>query len=325
MKTKVKRIILSLLFAIITLFSPIDTVAKAVKLNSDDANSVIERFNTTVIASSTPTNGVLTGEDTGTADTYTGFEPLSTVKYSASDPNNTKGLSTKVIEHSYGVAKDEKPHSISAESQASIEKSGYNAITYDKKSADEGKKYLYLTFDCGYENGNTFKILDVLKEKNVPAAFFCTLYQVKSEPELTARMIKEGHIVGNHSCSHPNFSKISAEKMASELEGFDNFMRTEFGYCSAFFRYPEGAYSEYALSEVCDKGFKVCFWSLAYADWDENNQKGADYAYETVMSRLHPGSVMLLHSVSSDNAAALGRIIDSAREMGYEFKSLEDV
>lgn len=317
--------ILSVSFALMMLFSPFNTAARAVSFGPADTREILERLNNSALVSAIPDNGVLLGEDTGNKDTFTGYEPLPTVSYSAKDSNNTAGISTKVIEHSYGVAKDEKPHSISAESQSYFEKSGYNAVTYDRKSAEEGKKYLYLTFDCGYENGNTSLILDTLKEKNVPAAFFCTLYQVQSEPELTAKMIKEGHIIGNHSCSHPNFSKISAEKMASELEGFDNFMRTKFGYCSSFFRYPEGAYNEYSLSEVCDKGFKICFWSLAYSDWDENNQKGADYAYETVMSRIHPGSIMLLHSVSSDNAAALGRIIDSARDMGYEFKSLEDL
>ncbi len=318
-----KTAILSLFTAICLIFCAIDS--KAFFMGGEEAEKIIDRFISSAVSDPEPVGGIIKGESTGTKDTYTGFEPLATVTYSAEDNDNTKGLSKKTIEHSYGVARDGKPHSISVESQNYFESSGYNAVTYDAQSAAEGKKYLYLTFDCGYENGNTSQILDVLEEKQVPAAFFCTLYQVKSQPELTARMICEGHIVGNHSCSHPNFSKISAREIAEELEGFDNYMRKEFGYCSSFFRYPEGAYSDYALNEVCSKGFKVCFWSLAYADWDENNQKGGDYALETVMSRLHPGAIILLHSVSSDNAAAMGDIIDRAREMGYEFKSLSDL
>ena len=69
-------------------------------------------------------------------------------------------------------------------------------------------------------------------------------------------------------------------------------------------------------------GFKSVFWSVAYADWDTSAQKGADYAFSTVTSRFHPGAVILLHAVSQDNADALGRIIDEARNQGYTFKRL---
>ncbi len=296
-------------------------VGKAQQLSAFQTSEVLERFATT-IAAPVVKNGILTGEAVEDPDTLTGFAPLATVHYTAADPENAAGRSTEKIEHSYGVAKDGKPHSISVESQRWFDAHDCSAVTYDAVS--EGKR-LYLTFDCGYENGNTGKILDVLKEKNVPAAFFCTLYQVESEPELTARMIREGHIVGNHSDTHPDFSTLTGAQIAAQLEAFDNHMRQNFGYCAPYFRFPEGAYSEYALSEVNAQGFTAAFWSLAYADWDENNQKGADYAYDTVISRLHPGAILLLHSVSSDNAAAMARIIDGARAQGYEFYALTDL
>ena len=297
--------------------------ASPVRLSAEEAKAVIGALSAAEISpENLRTDMIVTGDPTGTQDTFTGYEILPDVHYTATDPENKKGLSMKTIEHSYGVAADGKVHSNSYESQRFFDEKGFDAVTYDNKS---GEKALYLTFDCGYENGNTDKILDTLREKGVTAAFFCTQHQVETQPELTARMILEGHIVGNHSVHHPNFTQISAEKMAQELEGFDNFMRRHFGYCSSYFRFPEGAYSEYALSEVNSHGFKALFWSLAYADWDEENQKGADYAYETVTSRLHPGAVILLHSVSSDNAAALGRIIDEARAQGYEFRSLEEL
>lgn len=94
--------------------------------------------------------------------TYTGYPPLPEVKLTVSDPDNAKGLKTQKIEHAYGVAKDGKPHQISVDSQKFFESKGYKAVTYDTKS--DGKM-LYLTFDCGYENGYTEKILDTLKEK----------------------------------------------------------------------------------------------------------------------------------------------------------------
>ena len=256
------------------------------------------------------------GKNTGTKKTYTGLEPLPTVNLPIVDPDNLKGLSTAPHNHSFGVSKDEVPHDISVNNQAFYEK--YGAICLDTK----GEKVIYLTFDCGYENGCTEKILDTLKEKNVPAAFFVTLPNVKDNPEIIARMISEGHIVGNHSDTHPNFSKINRTQMVKEIENLDNYLREHFGYSAPFFRFPEGACSENALELVQSIGFTSVFWSSAYADWDINNPKGKQYAFDTVTARLHPGCILLLHAVSPDNADALGDIIDYAREQGYDFKSL---
>ena len=223
--------------------------------------------------------------------------------------------------HSYGVAKDGVANDISINAQKYFETNNFKAFCLDTKSED---KVLYLTFDCGYENGYTSKILDVLKEKNVNAAFFCTLPQVKENPDLIKRMIDDGHIVGNHSVTHPSFAEISTEKMKEEILGMDKYLRESFNYSEPYFRFPKGEYNESALELVGSLGYTSVFWSLAYADWDLNNQKGADYAYETVVSRLHPGAVILLHSVSPDNANALAEIIDKAREEGYEFRSLRE-
>ena len=241
--------------------------------------------------------------------------------YSVADPKNERGLSTERKEHSYGVAKNGQPHPISVEAQKYFASLGKKAFCYATVTKE---KVLYLTFDCGWENGCTAVILDTLKEKNVPAAFFCTLDHIDSEPSLIRRMIDEGHIVGNHSANHADFSKISREHMASEIFECEERLRTEFGYTPEFFRFPEGAYNESAIDLVGSMGYSSVFWSLAYADWDVENPKGEDYAFEKVTSRLHPGAVILLHSVSPDNAQALGRIIDFARENGYEFRALSE-
>ncbi len=246
---------------------------------------------------------------------------LERAEFSVNDPENERGLSTKRIEHSYGVASGGKPHHISVSAQKKFEKWGYRAFCYDNKTQE---KVLYLTFDCGWENGCTGMILDTLKEKNVPAAFFCTLEHIESEPELISRMIDEGHIVGNHSANHADFAEISRRRMADEILECDNYLREKFGYTSKFFRFPEGAYNESALELVSSMGYTSVFWSCSYADWDVENTKGGDYAFETVTSRLHPGAVILLHSVSPDNALAIGRIIDYARENGYEFRALTE-
>lgn len=251
---------------------------------------------------------------------YTGMELLEKETFQVHDPENTRGLSVKKIEHSYGGAKNGIVHDISAQAQRFFEQKNYKAFCYDTS----GKKVLYLTFDCGWENGYTSKILDILEEKDVPAAFFCTLEHIEAEPELIGRMINNGHIIGNHSSKHPDFSEISRSRMASEILTCTNYLRENFGYSSKFFRFPEGAYSENALELVGAMGYTSVFWSCSYADWDAENPKGKKYAFDKVTSRLHPGAVILLHSVSPDNAAALSDIIDYARASGYEFLSLNE-
>ncbi len=257
------------------------------------------------------------GKKTGTDKTYTGLEPLEKRDFPVVDPNNLRSLGTKAINHSYGISENGVPHEISVNNQTLYEK--YDGLCLDTS----GEKSIYLTFDCGYENGYTGKILDVLKEKKIPAAFFVTYPYVTDNPELTARMINEGHTVGNHSVNHPNFSCIDRTRMVDEIKGLDDCLREKFGYSAPFFRFPEGACSESALDVVQTIGYQAVFWSSAYADWDTQNFKGKEYAFNTVTSRLHPGCVLLLHAVSKDNADALGDIIDYAMAQGYIFKSLE--
>lgn len=287
-------------------------------LEENDVNAPISAQDSRTYAQSESSEAQTLGE----TSPYTGRKLLSPQTFEVNDPENTRGLSTEKKEHSYGVAKNGNVHEISKAAQQYFENSGYGAICYDSKST---KKVLYLTFDCGWENGCTDKVLDTLKEKKVTAAFFCTLEHIKSSPELISRMINEGHIVGNHSTKHPNFATIDRSRMANEILECDNYLRENFGYTSKFFRFPEGAYNENALELVHSMGYTSVFWSSAYADWDVNKTKGKDYAFTTVTSRLHPGAVVLLHSVSPDNAAALGDIIDWARNNGYEFKSLSQL
>ncbi len=188
------------------------------------------------------------------------------------------------------------------------------------------EKNLYLTFDEGYENGYTGAILDTLKEKGVPATFFITGPYLSKNYDLIKRMLDEGHIVGNHTVNHPNMpSKGTASAMQEEILNLDLKFYETFGSHMSYFRPPEGAYSERSLSATNALGYRTVLWSFAYKDWETNNQKGADYAFDSVIPYLYPGCVLLLHAVSSDNTEALGRIIDEARSQGYTFKSLDEL
>ena len=187
------------------------------------------------------------------------------------------------------------------------------------------KKEMFLTFDEGYENGYTGKILDILKKTNTPAAFFVTGPYIDSQPELIKRMVNEGHIVGNHTVRHPSMPDISDEEIKMELTELDEKYNKLTNQHLTFLRPPKGEFSERTLAVSNDLGYKSVFWSVAYADWDVNNQKGRDYAIKQVTSQFHNGAIILLHAVSVDNANSLEEIINTAKAQGYSFKSLQDL
>lgn len=191
------------------------------------------------------------------------------------------------------------------------------------KGSDE-TKYIYLTFDEGYENGQTEKILDVLKEKGVKAAFFITGDYFKREKSLVDRMVAEGHDVGNHTMHHPSLPDIkTVSEIEEEVLSLDRAFYAAYKIHMHYLRPPKGEYSEKTLAVTSQMGYTNVFWSFAYDDWDTKHSRGAAYAYNKTMENLHGGCVILLHAVSEDNANALGRIIDGARKRGYEFMPLD--
>ena len=188
------------------------------------------------------------------------------------------------------------------------------------------QKELYMTFDNGYENGYTEKILDVLKEEKVPGAFFVTGHYLKDQPDLVKRMVKEGHIVGNHSWSHPDMTAISDEKIREELRKVkEEYARITGDQTMQYVRPPRGVFSERSLAISYEEGYRNIFWSLAYKDWETNKQKGSQYAYDSIMKQVHPGAILLLHTVSKDNADAIQKVIQDLKKEGYTFKSIDDL
>ena len=192
---------------------------------------------------------------------------------------------------------------------------------YDAIFIKDNTKKIYLTFDEGYENGYTSSILDVLKDEKVTAVFFVTHDYVKRNPALVQRMIDEGHVIGNHSYTHPSMPTLSLSKASSEIMDMHNYMKENFNYTMTLFRPPMGEFSERTLALTQRLGYKSVFWSFAYADWDTSKQRG-DKAYTKVVSGLHNGAVYLLHAVSKDNAEILRSFIDEAKKEGYEFEKL---
>ena len=192
---------------------------------------------------------------------------------------------------------------------------------------DTKEKVLYLTFDAGYENGNTAKILDALKKHQAPAAFFLVGNYLKTSPELVKRMVKEGHIVGNHTFHHPDMSQISTmETFSKELGDLEKLYQQTTGQeMKKFYRPPQGRYSEKNLEMAKKLGYHTIFWSLAYVDWYESQQPTREEAFKKLIPRVHPGAIVLLHSTSRTNAQILDELLTKWEELGYTFRSLDQL
>ncbi len=192
---------------------------------------------------------------------------------------------------------------------------------------NQDEKVIYLTFDAGYENGNTPKILDALRKHKAPATFFLVGNFLDREPELVRRMVKEGHTVGNHTTNHPDMSAIAdIESFRRELSSLEEkYEETTGEKMKKLYRPPQGKFSESNLRMAKELGYKTFFWSLAYVDWQNDKQPSREEAMKILCDRIHPGAVVLLHSTSATNGDILDDLLSKWEEMGYTFKPIEDI
>ena len=196
----------------------------------------------------------------------------------------------------------------------------------DCTAAQSGEKKIYLTFDAGYENGNVAKILDVLKEENVPAAFFVLSHFVKSAPELIARMNEEGHLVCNHTASHKNMARMDSACFTAELDRLDSLYFDLTGKRLArFYRPPEGTFSVSNIDTAKKMGYKTVFWSLSYKDWHDDIATCKEKALEILKKNTHPGAIVLLHPTTAQNTEILREMIAYWRAEGYTISSLNEI
>lgn len=205
-----------------------------------------------------------------------------------------------------------------------IEKLG--GIYIDKKSACDGEKKLYLTFDAGYENGNIERILDVMKEENVRGAFFILSNLIDKNPELVRRLSDEGHLVCNHTYNHKDMTTLTDDEILSNLERLEKKYEDVTGKkMEKIFRFPEGRYSTRVLELLYDNGYKSVFWSMAYDDWDNSRQMSTEKAKRKLLSMTHDGAIILLHPTSATNAEILGDLIREWKSQGYTFGTLDAI
>lgn len=199
---------------------------------------------------------------------------------------------------------------------------------YDAYYVGKGDdKVIYLTFDAGFENGNTEPILDALKKHNAKGTFFVVGHYLETAPDLIKRMVEEGHTVGNHTYSHPDMSAISdKETFRKELQNVEVLYKEITGEeMLKYYRPPQGKFSLKNLQMAKEMGYNTFFWSLAYVDWYQNDQPTHQQAFEKLLPRIHPGAIVLLHNTSQTNGEIIDELLTKWEELGYRFATLEEL
>lgn len=284
-------------------------------LVNDDGTEAIEnmpeasgsRSTTDIIGTEEPKDVTDGGMVTGTSDT-TGA--ITSDEAFASSYITKTSLSNNKIGWGLGKDRDDANRPIDAV------KAEQKYASLGGRFLTSGDKQICLTFDEGYENGYTAAILDTLKEKGVKAVFFVTYDYCRTAPELVQRMIDEGHIVGNHTWSHPSLPDCTQKEVWSEITKLHEYVKDEFGYEMTLFRFPKGEFSERTLDDVHNLGYTSLFWSFAYADWDPNAVIDTAEALAKIEGSTHSG-IYLLHAVSKTNAELLGSLLDYWKDNGY--------
>jgi peptidoglycan-N-acetylmuramic acid deacetylase len=310
--------LISLLFAVVIIFSACNSFNKNIPVSN------------TIPGSNTTDNG--SGSGTGT-DNSSGTDDNATADTSPASDKATDPVAPEVKDVS-ALDSTEKSWYYLPKTNGTPSGEPQDVISlinrYDAYYlGDTSSKVIYLTFDEGYENGYTPKILDVLKSNSVKAAFFVTKSYITSNPDLVRRMANEGHLVCNHSSTHPSMPLVALKGTAA----FDKeFQDTEATYkavtgrtMTKFFRPPMGNYSELSLYYTQSLGYKTVFWSFAYRDWEVDNQPSEADAVSLLRERAHSGGIFLLHAVSKTNADILDTVLKEWKSKGYEFGSLYDL
>lgn len=243
---------------------------------------------------------------------------LTNIEKDTIQTSSNSSLSNSKIEWGIKRGDNHEQPDLGSKNRELIEK--YNGMAMGNKES----KNIYVTFDLGYEAGYTENILNTLKENNVPAAFFITAHYVNTASDLVQRMIDDGHIIGNHTVNHKSMPNISETELEKELMNLHTAIYEKFNYEMKYMRPPKGEYSERSLNTTVKLGYVPVMWSFAYADWDEAKQPSHQEGIDKIVKNAHNGEIMLLHATSKTNMEILDTVIKQIKDMGYEFKSLDE-
>ncbi|OXM16356.1 polysaccharide deacetylase [Paenibacillus herberti] len=193
--------------------------------------------------------------------------------------------------------------------------------------SDKDEKQVALTFDDGPDRIVTPKILKILKEHDVKATFFLLGNKAEANPDIVKLIAEDGHIIGNHSWSHPDFKNLSAVEMRQEIEDTQTLLEEIVGYRPTLFRPPYGSLGKEKLEQIHEMNLAVVNWSVDTTDWSGTPSEDI---LELVRQQLFPGGIILQHTSNGKNQLAntieaLEKMIPELKDKGYSYVTIPDL
>lgn len=196
------------------------------------------------------------------------------------------------------------------------------------REGDPKKKQVALTFDDGPDSVYTPQILDVLSQNQVRGTFFLMGNRAKLFPDVVKRIVQEGHVVGNHTMTHPDILKLTTEKTRENISQAEDTLTPLIGYRTALFRSPYGSLDAERIKEIEKLGYKIIAWNVDSLDWKSLTAEQVKY---NILENAKAGSIILQHSAGgkgenlSGSVEALGEVITELKKVGYSFVTIPEI
>ena len=210
------------------------------------------------------------------------------------------------------------PHHTAHKTQATPEDPG---ITFNSVHVDG--PYIAMTFDDGPSETLTPKLLDLLAAHHIKATFFVIGENVAEHSEIVTRAAREGHEIGNHSWSHPNFGKMSDDSVRSQLRRTDDAIRSATGSRPTLMRPPYGSITPREKHWIHDEfGYRVILWDVDPLDW---KRPGPPVVRNRILKETQPGSIVLSHDIHPGTIEAMPSTLDALEAKGFKFVTVSEL
>lgn len=184
-------------------------------------------------------------------------------------------------------------------------------------------KEIAITFDAAWGNEDTDEILNILESYNVKATFFLVGGWVSKYPQSVKKIASHLHEIGNHSNTHPDFTKLDETKILEEIKSCNLKIKNIIGKSPKVFRPPFGAYNNQLISSLKSLKMQTIQWDVDSCDWMEG--MSAQQIETKVLKKVKPGSIILFHNAAINTPAALPNILEDLISKGYTFKTVSEL
>jgi peptidoglycan-N-acetylglucosamine deacetylase len=198
---------------------------------------------------------------------------------------------------------------------------GLKPATYTQVRVDQ--PYVAMTFDDGPSAATTPRLLDILKQRNIKATFFLIGQNAAANPDIVRRILADGHEIGNHSWTHPQLSKLSDDRVTTEISKTQDAIKEASGFTPTLLRPPYGAITARQREWIESRfGLSIILWSVDPFDW---KRPGASVITQRILSEVRPGAIILSHDIHKQTVDAMPATLDALAAKGYKFVTVTEL